>query len=117
VGGALTVSGNASINIPGLVEVDSSSATALSASGNAAVTASAIQVGEGVQTSGNSTFSPRPTTGAAVADLLAALAAPGPAAARGSVNLSGTATLTINPGVYSQIKVAGRARLTLNPGG
>jgi streptogramin lyase len=117
VGGALTVSGNASINVPGLVEVDSSSATALSAGGNAAVTASAIQVVGGAQASGNATFSPRPAAGAAaVPDPLAALAVPGSAVSQGSVNLSGNATLTINPGVYSQIKVSGNARLTLNPG-
>jgi hypothetical protein len=117
VGGALTVSGNASINIPGVVEVGSNSATALSASGNASVTASAIQVVGGAQASGTATFSSGPATGtASVADPLAALAAPGSAAAQGSVNLTGTATLTINTGVYSQIKVSGSAKLTLNPG-
>jgi hypothetical protein len=117
VGGALTVSGNAGITVPGVVVVDSTSATALSASGSAAVTASAIQVVGGAQAGGSVTFSPKPATGAAaVADPLAALAAPGSAAAQGSVNVAGNATLTINPGVYSQIKVSGRAHLTLNPG-
>ena len=48
---------------PGDVVVDSSSRTALSASGNAQVTASAIDVVGGVQKSGNATFSPAPTTG------------------------------------------------------
>jgi streptogramin lyase len=117
VGGALTVSGSASITIPGLVTVDSNSATALSASGSAAMTASAIQVVGGASKSGSATFSPKPATGtAAVADPLAALAAPGSATAQGSISLSGNASLTINPGVYSQIKVAGNAKLTLNPG-
>ena len=42
--GALSLSGNASIKVPGVVVVDSSSASALSANGSAAVTASSIQV-------------------------------------------------------------------------
>ena len=66
-GGALTLSGNASINIAGGVYVDSSSSSALSASGNAAVKASVIDVHGGVQKSGNASFSPAPVTGAAVA--------------------------------------------------
>ena len=35
---------------------------------------------------------------------------------RGSVSLSGTSSLTINPGIYTSIKVADSAKLTLNPG-
>ena len=58
-GGALTLSGNASINIPGAIVVDSSSSSALSASGNAAVNASAIDVHGGVQKSGNASVQPR----------------------------------------------------------
>ena len=74
-GGALSLSGNASINIPGGVYVDSSSSSALSASGNAQIKASVIDVHGGVQKSGNASFSPAPITGAAVlADPLAALA-------------------------------------------
>ena len=64
-GGALSLSGNASIKIAGGVYVDSSSSTALSASGNAAVKASVIDVHGGVQKSGNASFSPAPITGAA----------------------------------------------------
>jgi hypothetical protein len=115
--GALSVTGNASINIPGTVYVDSSSPTALTESGNAAVTAASIQVVGGASQGGHATWSPAPVTGAASApDPLAALAAPTTGIARGSVNLSGNSTLTINPGVYSSIQVSGNARLTLNPG-
>ena len=64
-GGALSLSGNASIKLAGGVFVDSSSSTAISASGNAAVKASVIDVHGGVQKSGNASFSPAPTTGAA----------------------------------------------------
>jgi hypothetical protein len=42
--GALTLSGNANIKIAGLVDVDSNSSSAISASGNAQITAGAIQV-------------------------------------------------------------------------
>ncbi len=62
-GGALSLSGNASIKIGGGVFVDSSSSIALSASGNASVKASVIDVHGGVQKSGNATFSPAPVTG------------------------------------------------------
>jgi hypothetical protein len=115
--GALSVTGNASINIPGNLIVDSNSRAALTESGNAAVTAAGIQVVGGASQSGHATWSPAPVTGAASApDPLAALAAPTTGVARGSVNLSGNSTLTINPGVYSSIKVSGNARLTLTPG-
>ena len=71
-GGALSLSGNASIKLTGGVFVDSSSSSALSASGNAAIKASVIDVHGGVQKSGNASFSPAPTTGAAtLADPLA----------------------------------------------
>ena len=76
-GGALSLSGNANINLTGGVYVDSSSTTALSASGNAATKASVIVVHGGVQKSGNASFSPAPVTGAAtVPDPLASLAEP-----------------------------------------
>ena len=91
-GGALSLSGNASINIPGIVAVDSSSTSALSASGNASVSASSIQVVGKVQKSGNATFSPAPVTGAAaVADPLAGLAPPSTSGLTnyGSESLSG----------------------------
>jgi len=116
-GGALTVSGNASIDIPGGVFVDSSSTSALSASGNAQVKASVIDVHGGVQKSGNASFSPAPTTGApTVSDPLVGLTAPTYSGTPISENLSGNSTATINPGVYSQITLSGNARLTLNPG-
>ena len=62
-GGALSLSGNASLKIPGAVVVDSSSSSALSASGNASVKAAVIDVHGKVQKSGNASFSPAPVTG------------------------------------------------------
>jgi titin len=76
-GGALTVSGNASIDLPGMVAVDSNAASALSAAGNAQITASAIDVLGGFQKTGNATFNPAPATGVSVADPLAGLLGPG----------------------------------------
>ena len=116
--GALTVSGDANINVSGLVQVDSSSKTALKASGNAHVTASAIDVSGGFQTTGHAAFSVTPTTGLSAPDPLAGLTPPSSAglANEGSVHLGGHSSLTINPGIYNQIVVSGNATLTMNPG-
>jgi ELWxxDGT repeat protein len=112
--GALSLSGNASIQITGLVDVGSNSASALSATSNTKVTASAIQVVGGV--SGNGTFSTAPVPGAAaVTDPLNGLAVPSSTVSQGSVNLT-HGSLTICPGIYSQITVSGSGSLTLNPG-
>jgi len=120
-GGALSLSGNAGINIPGAVFVDSSSSSALSASGNATIKASVIDVHGKVQKGGNASFSPAPVTGSAVlSDPLSGLAVPVASrlglASNGSLSLSGNSAKTIGPGVYSQISLSGNASLTLNPG-
>ena len=120
-GGALSLSGNASINLPGGVCVNSSSSSALSASGNAAIKASVIDVHGGVQKSGNASFSPAPVTGAAsLPDPLAGLPVPVASnlgiTSKGSLSLSGSSSQTIVPGVYSQISASGNAKLTLDPG-
>ncbi len=115
--GDLSVSGNASVNIAGLIQVDSKSSTALQASGSATVSASAIHVVGGVQTSGSATLSVKPVTGSAsVFDPEAALTVPTGGTKQNSVNLGGSQTLTINPGIYGQISVSGNAKLTMNPG-
>jgi hypothetical protein len=115
--GALTASGNAALTIPGSLEVDSGSATAITASGNASITAARIDVVGGVQVTGHAGLYPAPTTKApAVADPFAGLAVPSVSGTPQSVSLAGNATLTIGPGVYSQIKVSGNASLTLLPG-
>jgi streptogramin lyase len=115
--GALTVSGNASINIPGEIVVDSSSTSALSAAGNAQIMASAIDVQGGFQETGNATISPAPTTDVSVADPLGTLGTPSPTGltSYGPVSFT-TGTHTICPGIYTQIKVSGNASLTLSAG-
>ncbi len=118
-GGALSLSGNASINLPGGVYVNSNSSTALSASGNATIKATVIDVHGGAQKSGNASFSPAPTTGAAVAaDPYASLPEPSTTGltSYGSESLSGNSSATINPGIYSGISVSGNAKLTMCSG-
>ena len=116
VSGALTLSGNASLNIGGTLYVDSGSSSAISASGNSHVTALVIDVHGGYQKSGNATFSVTPATMQPVlADPLAYLIAP-TASGGTSVNVSGNSTQTINPGIYRSIKVSGNGSLTLTPG-
>jgi len=118
-GGALTISGNGSINIPGTLIMDSSSTSALSASGNATVKAGSIQVVGKVRKSGNATLSPAPITGAAVvADPLANLAGPSTTGLTnyGAANVSGNSSQTLNPGIYTQIAISGNAAVTLSAG-
>jgi hypothetical protein len=116
---ALSLSSNATINVPGTVIVDSNSNSALNASGNAVVKAASIQVVGKVQKSGNPSLSPTPVTGAAaVADPLAHLAAPSPSGLTnyGAVNISGSSVQTLKPGIYSQISISSGASVTLDPG-
>ncbi|HEV3311885.1 MAG TPA: S53 family peptidase, partial [Chloroflexota bacterium] len=118
-GGSLSLSGNASLKIPGAIVVDSSSPSALTASGNAQIKASVIEVHGGVQKSGNASFSPAPSTGAAVLpDPLASLAEPSTSGLTSypSVSLSGNSSATIKPGIYSQIIDSGNGTLTLTSG-
>ncbi len=117
-GGALSVSGNAGINIPGNLVVDSSSNKALTESGNASIKAASIQVVGGVSTSGNATLSPAAITGVnPVTDPLAGLTGPSTSGLTnyGVVSYS-SGSYTLNPGIYTSIKASGKASLTLNPG-
>ncbi len=116
--GALTVSGNAKVNVPGAIVVDSSSSTAISGSGTASVTASIIDTVGGYQKASGEAFGPAPSTGvASLADPLAGLATPSTSGLTnyGSVNLT-TGSQTIKPGIYSSIKVSNSASLTMNAG-
>jgi hypothetical protein len=117
--GALSIAGNGSIHIPGSIFVDSSSATALTATGNAQVSAAGIQVVGHVQQAGNASLTPAPVTGAAVvANPLGSLTGPSTTGLTnyGSASIGGNALQTLNPGIYSRISIAGSARVTLNPG-
>jgi hypothetical protein len=115
--GAFTASGNAIFNVPDSLVVDSSSSTALIASGNASVKANRIIVVGGDQVSTNVVLNPSPVLhGAGVTDPLAFLTAPGVTGSPVAVNLSSQQALTISPGIYSQIQVSGQASLTMLKG-
>jgi hypothetical protein len=100
-----------------MVQVDSTSAKALKASGNAEVTASGVGVVGGDSVSGNARLGQVLHT-SSLADPLATLAAPSTSglACYGSVNLGGNGSECLHPGIYNSISVSGNARLTLLPG-
>jgi hypothetical protein len=115
---ALNVSGSAHITIPGTLFVDSTSRTAVTATGSAQVSAASIQVAGGVLQSGSATFSPAPTTGVpSFTDPLAFLSGPNASGLTnyGAVSYS-SGSYTLPPGIYSQIQASGHASLTLSPG-
>ncbi len=116
--GALTISGNARVNVPGAIVVDSNSSIAISGSGTASLTASIFDAVGGFQKASGVTFGPAPNTGtSSLADPLAGLSTPstGGLTNYGSINLT-SGSRTINPGIYSSIKVSNGASLTLNAG-
>jgi hypothetical protein len=116
VGGALSLSGNASVQVQGLVMVDSSSATALSGSGQAQLTAGSIRIVGGYSWSSSVALNPHPVTGVApAADPLAGLPVPTGGASLGPVALN-SGSRTISPGVYTQISLSSSASLILKPG-
>jgi hypothetical protein len=117
VGGALTTSNNSVINIPGVVFVDSNSSTALKANDTSSVTAGSIQVVGGVKKASGATLNPPPVTGVhAVSDPFASLPAYTGGTSKGSINIGDHTTKTIDPGIYTSIKVSSFATLILNPG-
>jgi hypothetical protein len=116
--GALSLSGSAAINVPGIVEVDSSSTSSIELSGAAKVTASKIELVGGSQVTGSASFSVTPTKVASFADPLATLPVPSAAGMKtyAAVNIGGVTVETIGPGIYPSISVGGSAKLTMNPG-
>jgi hypothetical protein len=114
--GSLSLSGNGVMQVPSLVMVDSSSNTALSGSGNAALTAGSIRIVGGFAWTSTGTLSPAPVTHASsVPDPYAALPVPAGGASMQAVSLS-SGTKTISPGVYPSITVTQTGSLILKPG-
>jgi hypothetical protein len=110
------VSNGAIINIPGALVVDSSSSTALTASGSAHVTAGSILVVGNFRRTGTASLQPNPTTGALVVpDAFSGLTPPTGGTQRQPVNAT-SGTLTIFPGVYSRINASGTAHLIFSSG-
>jgi hypothetical protein len=121
--GTLTVSGSASVSVPGVIVVDSTSASAVTASSTAQLTAgslplSGIEVAGGFKISGNAVVSPTPVTNANLSgDPLANLPVPSVSGlSRGPISLGGNASQTISPGIYTKISLSGSSSLTLLPG-
>lgn len=93
-------------------------------------TPNTISIVGGYQQAATGQFSPTPTTGAAsVPDPLVSLPVPLPCTAPGalpapdcalgnqtSVNVSGSADVTLSPGVYSSIKSSSTGTITMQPG-
>jgi 6-phosphogluconolactonase (cycloisomerase 2 family) len=114
--GALSVSGNGSINVPGTVVVDSSSKQAISASGNAHLTAAGFVVDGGVQTSGNAYLHGPIKTGVFTPNPLAGLIySPSLTSPLAAIKVT-KGTMTLNPGTYAGLSVSGNGTLVLKPG-
>jgi hypothetical protein len=118
--GALTASGNASVNVTGggALVVNSSNGQAASASGNAVVSAADIDAA-GTSANGHGAFvGPLDATEPPEADPLASLSAPPvPTTVRSKNMLNITSDATLEPGLYiGGINISGHAHVVLAPG-
>jgi hypothetical protein len=117
--GALSMSGGATINVGGAVVVDSNSPSAITLTGSGQVQASAIEVVGGIGHSSSTSFIPgvTPLT-SPLPDPFALLTGPSTTGMTnyGAFSLGGTSSQTINPGIYTSIRVSNSATLTMNPG-
>jgi len=116
--GTVDLTGSASLTANCGMVVDSDSSSAISLSGEATLSASAIGI-VGGYSAPRGAITPTPVTGISVAaDPLASIAAPavGTTCAQTNYALSG-GTVTLNPGTYcGGIRLSGGATATLNPG-
>ena len=114
---AIYLSSSAQINIPGRIVDDSSASPAMNVTGTAQIHASSIQVVGTVSQAGTAVISPAPVTGSqqAVPDPLTGLAVPSLTGTATAINFT-SGSHTIGSGIYSQIKLSGTASLTLSPG-
>src|SRR5262249_14797243 len=106
--GSLSLSGGASINVGGAVVVDSSSASAINVAGGSQVQASLIEAVGGIGKSSSTSFIPGVVhLSSPLPDPFAGLVGPSTAGMTnyGAVNLGGSSSQTINPGIYTSIQV------------
>jgi hypothetical protein len=119
--GALTDSGNGNVHVTGgSIVVNSSSSAAVVVSGNGNVTAPLFDVNGGISTTGGGHVV-GPVQSGSAADPLASLGAPDPSTltvqSTSTLHVSGTQSVTLNPGVYvGGIQISDQAHVTLNPG-
>jgi hypothetical protein len=117
--GAFSLSGGVQLSSQCGVQVNSSSATAMSVSGGTSLTAPSISVTGGYSLSGGSSINPMPTTGVpAIADPLANVPAPSVGGCNyTNYSVSNGVTKTLSPGVYCNgISVSGGSNVTFNAG-
>ena len=110
--------GNGTLVVQGApIAVDSAGRPAVTATGNAAITAPSVGVVGTASTTGNAKINNLTTGITPIPDPLAGVPAPSLArpASVPSVTVSG-GSQTISPGVYQNIAVTGNGSLTLNPG-
>jgi hypothetical protein len=96
--------------------VDSNSSTAILASGNARITAASVQVVGAVSTSGNAIVIKTGTPGGRNDPLVLTNVSTTGLTNYGAVNIGGSTTRTIDPGIYSSINASGNATLILKAG-
>ena len=116
--GAVTASGNANVNLPFGLFVDSSSPNAIIAGGNARINVGGIvQVVGGISKSGNAQVT-KTGVPASINDPLSSLTSPGLTGLinYGSVSVAGNTTRTLSPGIYTSIQLSGNANVTMSPG-
>jgi hypothetical protein len=116
---AFSVSNGVNVSSSCGIMVDSNSATALTATGGARLTAPTISVVGNYTVNNGATISPAPTKGvSAVSNPLSSLTPPTVGACNYTgYNVGGGATVTLNPGVYCNgLTIANGATATLNPG-
>ncbi len=116
--GALSVSNGANVTMNCAVNVNSTSATALSVTGGAILKATAVSVVGGDNINNGGSVTPAPVTGvAATADPFASVAGPSVGACSYTNYSPGWGTWTLNPGVYcGGITINNGATATFNPG-
>ncbi|MFO0953950.1 MAG: PKD domain-containing protein [Isosphaeraceae bacterium] len=115
--GALTLSGNASLATSVDVVVNSTSPSAVVASGNAFLDTASLGIAGSYHLGGNATIAGGVTTGIhPVADPLVHLATPSAGPAQDAVDVGGNTVVTIAPGVYPRIVASGNARIVMSPG-
>jgi PKD repeat protein len=115
--GALDIRGNAAIDLPGSLQVNSSHAAALTASGTAQITAGSIRVVGGVDARGGAALDPSPVTGVEpLPDPLAGLTVPADDTRYGGIECQGNQLQVLSPGVYDSIRASGNCQLVLAAG-
>jgi hypothetical protein len=116
-GAALSASGSSTVAWSSVATVDSSSESAIAATGNAKLSGGALFNPGGAQLTGHAAITTQsPVTSGVVSDPFYWVSFPTEPGTAQPLSLSGSSSFTASPGVYSDITVSGKAQLTLSPG-